>query len=396
MVCDLLSTGFTIEVGSGRKRGRRFSSARLHHSTFENRFARIEGETCVNGKGKRMLKWSACFVRVSLLGSALSIAACSADMEVGDDQGTSEEDLSVAQRSRAAEVAFFSAFNSGDYGRVPWLISQFDQSQAPPRVEELKAFSEAWGAAESTRSGLRTPAEYVAKTKSHAEATIRILTDLREKRRVDPSVSIVDLSLGLSYLTLARIARASGDLPAAQGNLLKAKASLDEGVKQNPFNSLLPRAAVNANLARTPAAVEPSLNDFVRLFNDCLKVTPSLTRETITTLTADQMRTLEGLASEPGTVRACANSAKAPHNVEGTFLFLGDVFAKAGNERLAIQAYRSAERVSTYSRWTQRGIIAERLATVGSRVRSYQLEPVEKQPLVGPAATVACATCHVK
>ena len=334
-------------------------------------------------------------VAVVSLGSVL--AACSAETTDGPtDDGASEDSLTNRENG-AADAMFFAAFNAGDYNRIPVLLRQFGGSKAPDRVVELRALTHAWAAAEVVRTpGTNTKEQLAAKANADAMQTLNLLGELRANKRVDPTVSIVDLSLGLSHLAVARIAQQSGNMAAAAASIPKAIAALDEGVKNNPFNSLLPRGAVLANLARDPAGVEKGLNDFVTLFNTCLDEVKPFTRETITSLSADQMLRMENLAGRTGTIRACANSAKAPHNIEGTFLFMGDILAKAGEEGLAVKAYKSAQRVSTYGRWSHRDTLESRIRDAKARVGSYKDGDPANDAMVGPAQSAACGTCHVK
>ena len=63
------------------------------------------------------------------LGTAAGLSGCAADDEgASPPQSESEDDLSLV-RSRAAEVTFFSAFNAGDYARIPSLLRSVGESK---------------------------------------------------------------------------------------------------------------------------------------------------------------------------------------------------------------------------------------------------------------------------
>jgi tetratricopeptide (TPR) repeat protein len=94
----------------------------------------------------------------------------------------------------------------------------------------------------------------------------------------------------------------------------------------------------------------------------------------------------------------CGNVGKAPHNIEGTFVLFGDVFAKAGDAQKAEGCYRLAlSRFSTSGGpWRFRSIAEERLQTVMQRVALYKDADASHHPRMLGYGAEACAICHYK
>lgn len=108
---------------------------------------------------------------------------------------------------------------------------------------------------------------------------------------------------------------------------------------------------------------------------------------------------LSGASCSPFTEpQICGNAGKAPHNIEGSLVLFGDLFAKAGDARRAAGFYRLAladfSNMGNGKPWRFRSIAEERLATVNQRVAVYlDSDPANDPPLVGYRQE-ACAVCH--
>jgi hypothetical protein len=94
----------------------------------------------------------------------------------------------------------------------------------------------------------------------------------------------------------------------------------------------------------------------------------------------------------------CGNKGKAPHNIEGSLVLFGDLFAKAGDATRAAGFYRLAladfSALGNGQPWRFRELAEQRLATVSQRVAAYRDDdPSNDPPLVGYRQE-ACAVCH--
>jgi hypothetical protein len=94
--------------------------------------------------------------------------------------------------------------------------------------------------------------------------------------------------------------------------------------------------------------------------------------------------------------RNCGNEGRAPHNLQGSFLLFGDLFAKAGRVEQARGYYEFGLILPGIETWPFRAITEERLATIEQRAALYQdADPGNDPPIVG-AGPEACVYCHVR
>lgn len=92
----------------------------------------------------------------------------------------------------------------------------------------------------------------------------------------------------------------------------------------------------------------------------------------------------------------CFNDGLAPHNLEGTFLFFGDVYAKAGRIDDARQRYQASLAFGQTYGWRPEYLaeVQERLDDLPRRVALFQdSDPTNDPPMVG-VANAGCAHCH--
>lgn len=105
-------------------------------------------------------------------------------------------------------------------------------------------------------------------------------------------------------------------------------------------------------------------------------------------------RSCVGAAGVQGEI--CFNDGLAPHNLEGTFLFFGDVYAKAGRIDDARARYQASLTTGQRSGWRAEFLaeVQERLDDLPARVARFQDDdPANDPPMVG-VASAGCAHCH--
>jgi len=94
----------------------------------------------------------------------------------------------------------------------------------------------------------------------------------------------------------------------------------------------------------------------------------------------------------------CFNDGLAPHNLEGTFVFFGDVYAKAGRIEDARTRYQAALNAGVSSGWSPTFLaeVQERLDDLEARVARFQDDdPTNDPPMLG-VANRGCAHCHYR
>jgi hypothetical protein len=89
----------------------------------------------------------------------------------------------------------------------------------------------------------------------------------------------------------------------------------------------------------------------------------------------------------------CGNAGMAPHNFEGTFVLLGDIYAKGGRLDEAETLYAAAQ---ANPDWRYKAIADERVATVAARVALSQDADPTNDPLLLGGGGGSCRHCHNK
>lgn len=91
---------------------------------------------------------------------------------------------------------------------------------------------------------------------------------------------------------------------------------------------------------------------------------------------------------------ACQNTSVVYHNLEGSMVFLGDVFAKAGRKDDALGFYTRGTQFEDYGTWDFQDLLAERIDTLDARVAAYKTADTADDPEAAWNATYQCAVCH--
>ena len=94
----------------------------------------------------------------------------------------------------------------------------------------------------------------------------------------------------------------------------------------------------------------------------------------------------------------CFNDGLAPHNLAGTFVFFGDVYAKGNRLESARSNYQLAVAFGTASEWRADFLAAaqDRLDNVDARVALYQDTDPSNDPLLLGVSNGTCAYCHYR
>lgn len=91
---------------------------------------------------------------------------------------------------------------------------------------------------------------------------------------------------------------------------------------------------------------------------------------------------------------ACRNSGAAPHNEEGSVLFLGDVYTKAGRKADALRVFEEARGRPGYASWGFQRQLADRIAALDARAAALGDADLANDPEVIWRAGAQCAVCH--
>lgn len=97
-----------------------------------------------------------------------------------------------------------------------------------------------------------------------------------------------------------------------------------------------------------------------------------------------------GLSRDP----ACNNHPHAAHNIEGSAVFLGDMYAKAQDRAAALAAYQSAKAVPTWSSWDYRDLLEERISKLDARMTALATPAADDDLEPAWASQIQCSLCH--
>jgi len=91
---------------------------------------------------------------------------------------------------------------------------------------------------------------------------------------------------------------------------------------------------------------------------------------------------------------ACGNHPKAAHNVEGSSLFLGDVYTKAGDRARALAAYEAARASADYPTWDYDAELTARVSALDAHMASSRNDNPFDDPQWAWSANFLCSVCH--
>ncbi|MBM4374097.1 MAG: hypothetical protein FJ095_03360 [Deltaproteobacteria bacterium] len=172
-----------------------------------------------------------------------------------------------------------------------------------------------------------------------------------------------------------------GPIGARMGETLKneamfdeAIAVLDKGIEEYRAFVLFSRMLVFANRPKTDSDFQQALSAVVDNIGAC-EAAP----------TDSSLH----LILDP----ACNNSPHAYHNIEGSSVFLGDVFAKAGRKEDALASYSFGKLAPNYADWKWKSLLDERIAGLDERVAAYDTDAPKDEAW---NRNDQCVLCHAK
>ena len=296
----------------------------------------------------RSLRWAL----ASLTSLAVSCAAPSAPPGPSADALACRSALSTGH---PASVAFWSAFEANDRAARPSIVAGLQAAHAEhpaePELELLLGLAQLWSLADPPEG---------AGAAEMGPLAAGVLEHLQGAQDACPTDARIAAWLGP---VLVRMGRLTGNAALkAQGMGI-----LEEGAARNPEFVLFSLAMV---LAEEPVG-SPEFDRAMSSLRDNIDVCGAS-------------------ADDP----ACTNGPRAAHNVEGSSIFMGDLFARAGDLASARAFYESARGTPGYATWNDQALLDERLATVETRVRLSQDADPTNDPTMVTSTPQACSVCH--
>lgn len=91
---------------------------------------------------------------------------------------------------------------------------------------------------------------------------------------------------------------------------------------------------------------------------------------------------------------ACANTVRAAHNLEGFFLYFGDLLLKANQETAARAMYDATRASPTFEFWPYRETLVQREQAVAARLAAYTNSDPSDDPALIAQEPFSCSYCH--
>lgn len=176
---------------------------------------------------------------------------------------------------------------------------------------------------------------------------------------------------------------------AASGDSAKVDAGhslINQGVVEYPeFNGFV-QSLVNASYPVGTPQFELALDAMWLNLDSCVGFTVDRAHPIF----------VEALLSvfDDGVDPACTNTLRAAHNLEGFFLYFGDLLLKA-NQEVAARAMYDATRASpTFDQWPYRETLVQRESGIQERLAAYATEQPEDDPPLISEEPFNCSYCH--
>ncbi len=238
------------------------------------------------------------------------------------------------------------------------------------------------------------------------------IEQLRLATRLDPADGRSFFLLGMMHLF--RFSQQIEDFfepsPADKAEIARAHDALERAVVLLPEDRRVPGFRGAATYMRGVVFQEEGLRELgLRQLRDSIQLYPefnsfSFIGVVAPTVSADDPLYREVLAYVGDPLNAacspfsqpeiCGNAGKAPHNIEGSLVLFGDLFAKAGDMERAAGFYRLAKTPFSDEPWRFRDLIDERLRTLPTRVALYRDGDLRNDPPIIGYRQEACAICH--
>lgn len=273
-----------------------------------------------------------------------------------------------------AVAAFRVALEAGAYEALPGVLEELTRADeaAPndPAVTLALGLANLWGVAELGRVVPVDAAQagvYALAARSHLERARELSP---ADARIDGWIGSVLIGIGTNL--------ASADL------VQDGYDEIDRGVQRNPaFNSFVEAFSY----ARKPAD-DPEFPRAVDAFFRTVEVC-----ELGVTRAEPQLPSI----NEPpaaGVPTACTNGPAMPHNLEGFWLFGGDILLKAGELSTALALYENAALEGRARGWLHVAVAEQRTADAAEWAMLLTDEDATNDPLLAWQAPNQCVLCH--
>jgi hypothetical protein len=309
--------------------------------------------------------------RLSVPLLALSLVACGVDPEPTGP--------TIQEQAAEAKALFWEVFNAGAYERIPEaqakLLAVYEQDQTLGENAMLLGVSHYWNAAEWRRDLSRpSRGQYEAILKTDEYLTVAL--ELR------PNDGRIMCWLGGAKTFRSQIERN----PALMDQGL---ALINQCATVYPSFGLIMKGFVGSFLPVQSDLYQQAVTAIWENVDVCID-------EDISRENPDFTNYMHLTGNLSGQYLACWNGPTAPHNLEGFWLFMGDLLTKVGQVNQAKIIYNNALLVPEVEKWPFYNRLMERIETVDQRAALYGDDVATNDPPMLPQTTYQCVLCHQK
>lgn len=275
-----------------------------------------------------------------------------------------EDCYTTESSNHPATQAFYAALLSGDYAQRDSIIEQLSAAAAAAPEQEQFAFllahASLWRVAENR--GLQDLLLMLSSIETAEREFARAYSLCPSDHRITAWLGPIKIMLGNVF----------GDSQRVEDG----KRLLSEGVARYP-------TFVTFSQALAYSGATPSDPEFKILGE-----------------TAHYYASLAAPGTENTCIRdravACTNTATTPRNIEGTSLYVGDLFVKVQDRDNALNAYKFVELAPDAASWSYRPLIEERIRNIDVNLAAAKTATTFDDPQWAWSTTDQCSYCHRK
>ena len=309
----------------------------------------------------------ALFIPVLLL-----TAGCSGNAATPSDAGN---DAPTADAGPSVEQAFWTAFWAGDLSAgaadIPPLQQAASSSSPPGFYDSLLVGMDAtWQLAESGRNP-QTAAQ-IGQTYGPVAGQF-----LGQAHGINPSDTFTTALLGFTVWN-------GGVQTNNSAMITQGKGLVDQAYAEKPELGWVLELIMAQFVPVNDPQMQTAITAGWSYFSLCGGTTVDPTNPDLSAYLAQ---------TKTSTRTFCVNDTLAPHMVEGSLLYFGDLLVKSNNPTAAKPFYAAAQSSADFAAWPHKDIVTSRLSSdLTARAASYQ-GPSSSWPSFA-ASPYVCGTCH--